>query len=76
MRLNNQVQFHFHGKKNYNEKNERNIESDGKDRKSLEQSWVKKLIRYHRSNGKVLPTIGFEPMTPAVWKRYSNHWVK
>ena len=24
----------------------------------------------------VLPTIGFEPMTLAVWKRYSNRWVK
>ena len=23
-----------------------------------------------------LPTIGFEPMTLAVWKRYSNRWVK
>ncbi len=24
----------------------------------------------------LLPTIGFEPMTLAVWKQYSNRWVK
>ena len=37
----------FSWKKELQLKNEINIESDGKDRKSLEQSWVEKLIRYH-----------------------------